>query len=101
MEKQHRTPQKMVEKPKNDGTVDIGGLWTDPDADAAIKKHCRAAGLCWILQRSQWSAMRTWNAYWQLPKGMIDVRKLSLEAVLWHVTFHIEISTGSCWDSCC
>ena len=33
VEKQHRTPQKMVEKPKNDGTVDIGGLWTEPDAD--------------------------------------------------------------------
>ena len=30
VEKQHRAPQKMVEKPKNDGTVDIGGLWTDP-----------------------------------------------------------------------
>jgi penicillin-binding protein 2 len=33
VEKQHRTPQKMVEKPKGDGTVDIGGLWTEPDAD--------------------------------------------------------------------
>ena len=33
VEKQHRTPQKMVEKPKSDGTVDIGGLWTEPDAD--------------------------------------------------------------------
>jgi penicillin-binding protein 2 len=29
VDKQHRTPQKMVEKPKN-GTVDIGGLWNDP-----------------------------------------------------------------------
>jgi penicillin-binding protein 2 len=34
VEKQHRTPQKMVEKPKGDGTVDIGGLWTDPDPDS-------------------------------------------------------------------
>ncbi len=33
VEKQHRVPQKMVEKPNGDGTVDIGGLWTDPDAD--------------------------------------------------------------------
>jgi penicillin-binding protein 2 len=33
VEKQHRTPQKMVEKPKSDGTVDIGGLWTDPESD--------------------------------------------------------------------
>jgi penicillin-binding protein 2 len=33
VDKQRRTPQKMVEKPKNDGTVDIGGLWTEPDSD--------------------------------------------------------------------
>ena len=33
VEKQRRTPQKMVEKPKTDGTVDIGGLWTAPDSD--------------------------------------------------------------------
>ena len=32
VDKQHRTPQKMVEKPKS-GTVDIGGLWTEPDSD--------------------------------------------------------------------
>ena len=32
VDKQHRSPQKMVEKPKN-GTVDIGGLWTTPDSD--------------------------------------------------------------------
>jgi penicillin-binding protein 2 len=32
VEKQRRTPTKMVEKPKV-GTVDIGGLWTDPDSD--------------------------------------------------------------------
>jgi len=31
VEKQRRTPQKMVEQPKN-GPVDVGGLWTDPDA---------------------------------------------------------------------
>ncbi len=33
VDKQKRTPQKMVEKPKGDGTVDIGGLWTAPDSD--------------------------------------------------------------------
>jgi penicillin-binding protein 2 len=33
VDKQRRTPQKMVEKPKSDGTVDIGGLWTAPDSD--------------------------------------------------------------------
>jgi len=33
VDKQHRTPQKMVEKPKGSGTVDIGGLWTGPDQD--------------------------------------------------------------------
>ena len=33
VEKQRRTPQKMVEKPKTDGTVDIGGLWSVPDSD--------------------------------------------------------------------
>jgi penicillin-binding protein 2 len=33
VEKQRRTPTKMVEKPKSDGTVDIGGLWTEPDSD--------------------------------------------------------------------
>jgi hypothetical protein len=32
VEKQRRTPQKMVEKPKAPGTVDIGALWNDPDA---------------------------------------------------------------------
>jgi penicillin-binding protein 2 len=33
VDKQHRTPQKMVEKPKSKGTVDIGGLWTEPGSD--------------------------------------------------------------------
>jgi penicillin-binding protein 2 len=33
VDKQHRAPQKMVEKPKSEGTVDIGGLWTEPDSD--------------------------------------------------------------------
>ena len=32
VDKQKRTPQKMVEKPKN-GTVDMGGLWSAPDDD--------------------------------------------------------------------
>jgi penicillin-binding protein 2 len=34
VEKQRTTPQKMVEKPKAPGTVDIGALWNDPDAGA-------------------------------------------------------------------
>jgi len=33
VEKQRKTPQKMVEKPKSNGTVDVGGLWTEPDPD--------------------------------------------------------------------
>jgi penicillin-binding protein 2 len=33
VDKQRRTPQKMVEKPKSGGPVDIGGLWTNPDSD--------------------------------------------------------------------
>ena len=33
VDKQRRAPQKMVEKPKSEGTVDIGGLWTAPDSD--------------------------------------------------------------------
>src|SRR5579859_1054534 len=31
VEKQRRNPPKMVEKPKSDGTVDVGGLWSDPE----------------------------------------------------------------------
>jgi len=38
VEKQRRTPTKMVEKPKSDGTVDIGGLWTEPDSDGDKEK---------------------------------------------------------------
>jgi penicillin-binding protein 2 len=38
VDKQRRTPQKMAEKPKSDGTVDIGGLWTDPDTDGDKEK---------------------------------------------------------------
>jgi hypothetical protein len=32
VEKQHRNPPKLADKPKT-GTVDIGGLWTSPDPD--------------------------------------------------------------------
>ena len=32
VDKQHRTPQKMVQQPKN-GTVDIGGLWSVPNSN--------------------------------------------------------------------
>src|ERR1700688_4847284 len=38
VDKQRRIPQKMVEKPKSDGTVDIGGLWTEPDSDGDKEK---------------------------------------------------------------
>src|ERR1700730_14076990 len=31
--KQRRTPTKMVEKPKVGGKIEIGGVWTGPDAD--------------------------------------------------------------------
>src|SRR6202045_2815576 len=40
VDKQRRTPTKMVEKPKNnsDGAVDIGGLWPAPDSDGGEEK---------------------------------------------------------------
>jgi penicillin-binding protein 2 len=38
VEKQRRAPTKMVEKPKSAGNVDIGGLWTEPDADGDGEK---------------------------------------------------------------
>ena len=33
VDKQKRIPNKMVEKPKGDGTVDMGALWTAPEGD--------------------------------------------------------------------
>jgi penicillin-binding protein 2 len=33
VDKQKRIPNKMVEKPKSDGTVDMGALWTAPQGD--------------------------------------------------------------------
>src|SRR5271166_993482 len=33
VDKQHRAPQKLVEKPKGDGKVDIGALWSGPEGD--------------------------------------------------------------------
>src|SRR6267378_2996720 len=33
VDKQRRTPTKMAEKPKVGGKVEIGGVWTAPDAD--------------------------------------------------------------------
>ena len=33
VEKQRGNPQKMVEKPKSDGKVEIGALWSAPNAD--------------------------------------------------------------------
>lgn len=38
VDKQQRTPQKMVEKSKSDGKVDIGGLWSEPDSDGDGKQ---------------------------------------------------------------
>jgi penicillin-binding protein 2 len=38
VDKQRRTPQKLVEQPKNDGKVDIGGLWSAPDATTEGKE---------------------------------------------------------------
>ncbi len=38
VDKQQRTPQKMVEKPKTGGQVDIGGLWSEPDSDSGKEK---------------------------------------------------------------
>jgi len=34
VEKQRRNPQKMTEQQKSNGTVDVGGLWSDPDTGA-------------------------------------------------------------------
>ena len=33
VEKRQKTPPKMVEQPKSNGTVDVGGLWNEPDPD--------------------------------------------------------------------
>jgi penicillin-binding protein 2 len=33
VDKQRRVPSKMVEKPKSDGKVDMGALWTAPQGD--------------------------------------------------------------------
>jgi penicillin-binding protein 2 len=33
VEKQRRNPPKLAEKPKSDGKVEIGGVWTVPDTD--------------------------------------------------------------------
>ena len=41
VDKQRRTPQKMVEKPKSPGTVDIGSFWSDPDGDGNALQAAR------------------------------------------------------------
>ena len=38
VDKQHRTPQKVVQQPNAGGKVDIGGLWVEPDADGDKQK---------------------------------------------------------------
>jgi penicillin-binding protein 2 len=37
VEKQRKVPTKVVEKPKGDGKVDVGGLWTAPGEDGHDK----------------------------------------------------------------
>jgi penicillin-binding protein 2 len=38
VEKQRRSPTKMADKPKADGKVEIGAVWTAPDADGDAEK---------------------------------------------------------------
>jgi penicillin-binding protein 2 len=38
VDKQRKTPQKMVEKPEPNGTVDIGGLWSEPNSHGSNDK---------------------------------------------------------------
>jgi len=38
VEKQRRSPTKMADKPKPDGKVEIGAVWTSPDADGEPEK---------------------------------------------------------------
>jgi len=38
VEKQRRNPPKLAEKPKTDGKVEIGGVWTEPDVDGDEQK---------------------------------------------------------------
>ena len=44
VEKQRRTPQKMVEQPKGKSKVDIGGLWTAPEPDGGSGKDALQGG---------------------------------------------------------
>jgi hypothetical protein len=39
VDKQRRAPQKMVEKSKDNGKVDIGALWTAPEGDKLEGGH--------------------------------------------------------------
>jgi penicillin-binding protein 2 len=38
VEKERRNPPKLAEKPKTDGKVEIGGVWTQPDPDGDEQK---------------------------------------------------------------
>src|ERR1700727_3526264 len=40
VDKQRRAPNKMVEKPKGDGKVDMGALWTAPEGDKLGGGRC-------------------------------------------------------------
>jgi penicillin-binding protein 2 len=59
VDKQRRTPQKMVEKPKSDGTVDIGGLWTEPDSDGDGDKQKLGGGRFVLNLRKKPTALAT------------------------------------------
>ncbi|HEY3618701.1 MAG TPA: penicillin-binding protein 2 [Candidatus Sulfotelmatobacter sp.] len=59
VDKQRRTPQKMVEKPKSDGTVDIGGLWTEPDSDGDGDKQKLDGGRFVLNLRKKPTALAT------------------------------------------
>jgi len=50
VDKQHRTPQKMVDNPKSNGAVDIGGLWTVTDSDGD-KEKLEGGGFVFALPR--------------------------------------------------
>ena len=50
VDKQRRLPNKMVEKPKSDGKVDMGALWTAPEGD----KLEGGRFVIWSCRRIRW-----------------------------------------------
>jgi penicillin-binding protein 2 len=57
VEKQRRTPQKMVEQPKS-GKVEIGGLWTSPDPQGG-KDRLQGARFAFDLPRKPLALLTT------------------------------------------